>query len=223
MRVSCNVSALPGAYIVEAGVLSSGAVYAWFNDRFCAGNGAGAERFAGINAEAASAPPGASGVLLLPHFKGSGSPHWNPNAKGRFFGLSLGTTRGDMARSILEGIAGEMAESIALIEELTGEVSEVRVSGGLSSNSLYNQIQADMYGKKVVRPRESEATARGAWIAAAVELGIYKSYALAYEAVESASDEYYPDEVTAAVYAKLMKRRMLLYRALAEGGVYDLS
>ncbi|MDA8427353.1 MAG: FGGY family carbohydrate kinase, partial [Treponema sp.] len=185
MRLSCNVAATPGNYIVEAGILTSGALYAWFKEKFYDAGGAG---FAAINEEAASSPPGAHGVLLLPHFKGAGSPHWNPNAKGLFFGLSLGTSRGDMARALLEGIAAEMAQNVSLIEALTGPAREVRVSGGLSNFPLYNQIQADLYGRRVLRSGDGEATARGAWISAAVRLGLYDSHAAAFAAAEAAAE-----------------------------------
>jgi len=186
MRLSCNVAATPGNYIVEAGILSSGALYAWFKEKFYDASGAEAG-FAAINEEASAAPPGAHGVLLLPHFKGAGSPHWNPNAKGLFFGLSLGTSRGDMARALLEGIAAEMAQNVSLIEALTGAAREVRVSGGLSNLPLYNQIQADLYGRRVLRSGDGEATARGAWISAAVRLGLYDSHAAAFAATEAAT------------------------------------
>jgi glycerol kinase len=222
MRVSCNVSALPGAYIVEAGILASGAIYSWFDDRFF-GAARGEGRFARINAEAAAAPAGANGALLMPHFKGAGAPHWNPKAKGLFYGLSLGTTRGEMARSILEGIAAELADNMELIEALTGAAVEVRVAGGLTNNPLYNGIQADMYGKRVLRSTDGEATARGAWIAASAVLGIHPSYRRAYEAVETIPETTLPDEAHAAIYARLREKRRRLYAALDSGGVFDLD
>jgi sugar (pentulose or hexulose) kinase len=230
MRVSCNVSALPGAYIVEAGILASGAIYSWLDDLFFdaardaarddAGDG---RRFARINAEAASAPPGSNGVLLMPHFKGAGSPHWNPRAKGFFYGLSLGTTRGELARAILEGIAAELADSMELIEALAGVAAEVSVAGGLTNNPLYNGIQADMYGKGVLRSTEGEATARGAWIAAAVALGVHATHREAFEAVATRPEITLPNEANAAIYARLREKRRRLYAALDAGGVFDLD
>ncbi|MGO8692731.1 MAG: FGGY-family carbohydrate kinase [Rectinemataceae bacterium] len=234
MRLSCNVAATVGNFIVEAGILSSGSLYAWFRDRFYDSPEA-KSGFATVNEEAAASPPGAHGVLLLPHFKGAGSPHWNPNAKGLFFGLSLGTGRGDMARAVLEGIAAEMAQSVSLMENLTGGVREIRVSGGLSNNPLYNQIQADMYGRRVLRSSDGEATARGAWISAAVRLGLYGGHAAAFAAARTAASapdaasrtvsdrEYVPDPSTESLYAALRERAERLYAALDAAGVYATS
>jgi glycerol kinase len=231
MRLSCTVAALPGSYMVEAGMLSSGSLYGWFRDRFCSG----AEGFAQVNREAAGSPPGANGVLLLPHFKGAGAPHWNPGARGLFFGLSLGTVRGDMARAVLEGIAAEMAENVEIIERLTGAVEELRVSGGLTNLPVFNQIQADMYRRRVVRSADAEATARGAWMSAAVNLGLYRDHATALSAREAAAKteggqeranpsegEYRPDPATAELYSRLRERARVLYRALEGSGIYAL-
>ncbi|HTX74203.1 MAG TPA: FGGY-family carbohydrate kinase [Rectinemataceae bacterium] len=236
MRLSCNVSAIAGRYIVEAGVLSSGSLYAWFRDRFYTGGDAsagpelGAGGFDLINEEAAQSPPGANGVILLPHFKGAGSPHWNPSASGIFFGLNLGTKRGDMARAVLEGIAAEMAQSIELIESLTGPARELRVAGGLTNFPLYNRIQADMYRRSVLRSADPEATARGAWISAVVALGLYPDHAAAQSALSGTraaagevTSRFEPEAHTAELYARLRARAATIYAALDSGGAYRIT
>ena len=265
-RIFCNVSAMPGAYILEAGTLTSGTVYKWFADNFYgfpdeAQGGEGAESsvrgasgrearvggrdsaggsqvvaspFAAVNSDAESAPPGANGLILVPHFKGSGAPHWNPDSRGLFYNLTLSSTRKDMARAVLEGIVAEMAENIDLLESLAGAIGMVRVSGGLTRLGLFNQIQADMYGRLVIRPAETEATALGAWISAAVCSGLYSSYAEAYTAAEASAEaaaapagqketEYEPSPENAPVYARLRKQKSRLYAALDEGGIFGMD
>lgn len=212
MRVSCNVSAIPGAYIVEAAVLTSGSIYRWFSETCHGGEG-----FAMLNKEAAQSPPGASDLILLPHFKGSGTPYWDPGAKGTFFNLSLETTRGDMARAILEGIAVEMKGSLELVENLCGRVESVSVSGGLTRSDLFNQIQSDVLERDVVRFSDNEATSRGAWMAAAVACGAHGSYPDAFAAAtrEGSSVSYRPDPALAPLYERQRRRAQALYEALA--------
>ena len=82
MRVSCNVSAAPRAYIVEATMPTTGSVHQWFRDLVRGRRRPAAARRAG--GEAARVPPGCNGLLLLPHFMGCGSPHWDPQARGAF-------------------------------------------------------------------------------------------------------------------------------------------
>ena len=220
MRLSCNVSALPGAYIVEAAVLTSGTIYRWFAESFFGGeadaNDPG-DVFAGVNAAAQGAPPGCNGLLLLPHFKGCGSPYWDPEAKGVFFNLTLSTTRGEMARAILEGIAVEMKESLELVENLCGTVAAVTVSGGLTRSDVFNQIQSDIFERAIIRLKNDEATSLGAWIAGAVAVGVEDSHAGAFARVSdpASAQSYQPDPALRMIYRRQCGQSRALYQALA--------
>ena len=217
MGISCNVSAVPGSFILEAGVLTSGSVYHWFRKEFyreaIVGGGG---KFALIDAEAEASPPGAAGVVLLPHFRGRGSPEWNPDARGAFLNLDSGVTRGDMARAILEGIAAEMAENIAALEAMAGPMEAIEVSGGMTASPLYNRIQADTYGRRIERPDDAEATALGAWISSAVRIGLHASFGEAWKAAVAGStrEEFLPDPANAETYRRAAAKRRRLYAAL---------
>jgi len=217
MGLSCNVSALPGAYIVEAAVLTSGTIYRWFNESVCKSADAAGAPFEALNAEAARAPPGANDLLLLPHFKGCGSPYWDPQAKGVFFNVCLSTSRGDMARAILEGIAIEMKASLELVEHLCGSVRSVSVSGGLTKSDLFNQIQSDIFERPVLRFANNEATSSGAWMAGAVASGVAASYPAAFARLSerSASIIYQSNAAHHALYARKRAQSQALYQALA--------
>ncbi|MDR3221252.1 MAG: carbohydrate kinase, partial [Candidatus Accumulibacter sp.] len=162
MRTACNISAVPDAYIVEAAVLTSGVIYRWFAELGFSGESADAPAFERLNDEAATAPPGANGLIVLPHFRGCGAPYWDPEAKGVFYNLTLAATRGEMARAILEGIAIEMKGSLELVEALCGRADTVSVSGGLTRSDLFNRIQSDVLERPVVRFGNGEATSFGA-------------------------------------------------------------
>ncbi len=217
MRTACNVSAIPGAYIVEAAVLTSGSIYRWFAELGFGPEIQVANAFTRLNTEAATAPAGANDLILLPHFKGSGAPHWDTEAKGVFYNLTLGTTLGEMARAILEGIAVEIKQNLDLVEALCGQVESVSVSGGLTRSDLFNQIQSDVFARPVVRFTNNEATSLGAWIAGSVACGIDCGYAEAFKrAVGSGSSvSYRPDPATQPVYSRQCRRARELYKALA--------
>ncbi len=216
MRLSCNVSAVPGAFILEAAVLSSGSIYRWLRENLWAG-GEGADAFAAMNAEAEASGPGAGGLVMLPHFKGAGSPHWDSAARGLFYNLSLSTKRGDLARAILEGIAIELSESLALVEEVCGRVGSVSVSGGLTGSGLFNQIQADVFGRPVVRYPMGEATSLGAWIAGAVATGLAAGHREAFARATAGADpeRFEPDAAMGDFYGKRRQQAGGLYAALA--------
>jgi sugar (pentulose or hexulose) kinase len=216
MRTACNVSAVPNAYIVEAAVLTSGAIYRWFAELGAGGN-ADVRAFERLNAEAAVAPPGANGLILLPQFRGGGAPGGDAEAKGLFYNLTLATTRGEMARAILEGIAAEMQKSLELVEALCGRVDSVSVSGGLTRSDLFNQIQSDVFARPVVRFGNGEATSFGAWIAGAVACGIETGYAQAFSraVAPDALATFRPDPANRPVYELKCRQARALHRALA--------
>jgi len=224
MRVSCNVSAVPGAYIVEAAILTTGTVYRWFNEALGDSGQPGGNPFAVIDAEARLVPPGSNGVLLLPHFKGCGSPYWDPDAKGVFFNLTLSTTRGEMSRAILEGIAMEMEENLELVETLCGRIHTVSVSGGMTKSDLFNQIQCDIFGRRVLRFKSSEATSRGAWIAGAVASGLEKDYPAAFNRIvdPATAITYQPVADNRETYYLQHCRSRALYHALAAPELREL-
>ncbi len=218
MRLACNVSAVPGAYIVEAATLMSGSIYRWFNECVVQSDGNGsAPAFDELNAEAALSPPGAHGLIMLPHFKGSGAPHWDMEAKGVFYDLTLGTTRGDMLRAIQEGIAIDLKASLESIEHLCGRIETVSVSGGMTKSDLFNQIQSDVFDRSVVRFTNNEATSRGAWIAGSVAMGEDTGYPQAFARAmgQGSSVSYRPDPGNRHVYDRQCRRARALYDALA--------
>lgn len=217
-RVLCSASAMPGSWITEAGIFNTGAIYRWFRELL---GGPTSTCYEELNQAAAESPLGANGVVMLPHFEGSAAPNWNNFAKGIFFNLSIGTSRGDLARAVLEGIALELTENLHLMEELTGQIDTLSVAGGMARSDLFNQIQADAMDRQVVRYQNSEASSLGAVMSAMVALGLAGSYQDAFGAlVQGEPAGYQPDPEAHRLYQEVGERRRLLYRALDESGVY---
>lgn len=220
LRLSCNVSAVPDSYIVEAAVLTSGTIYRWLREAFYRD----CDSFDQLNAEAADAPAGANGLLLLPHFKGSGSPYWDAQARGVFYNLTLNTTRGEMVRAILEGIAVEMRGCLDLVENVCGKVEFISVAGGLTRSDLFNQIQSDVFNRPVQRYGNNEATSLGAWVAGAVAVGVESSYPAAFSlaAAKDSAKYYEPQPGCRDIYDLQCRRSRALYEALAAPALREL-
>ncbi len=216
-RILCSISAIPGKYIVEASTLTSGVIYNWFNKLFFDEND-----YDEINNAVSMSPVGANGLLLLPHFKGAGAPRWNPNAKGVLYNLSLETSKGDMARAILEGIAMETADSFEIIQQLCGEQTSISISGGLTKFGVFNQILADVLDKEVGKTATPETTSTGAWISAAVAVGLYGNYSEAYDTVMDLEglESFSPIDKHSAMYRDIVIKRNEIYDALLENNVY---
>jgi glycerol kinase len=159
-------------YALEGSVFIAGAAIQWLRD------GLGLiGRAPEIDALAASVPD-AGGVHFVPALAGLGAPYWDPHARGAILGITRGTTRAHLARATLEAIAFQSAE---LIEAMAADcgigLTELRVDGGAAASDLLMQVQADLLGVPVVRPRVTETTALGAAFLAGLGVGFWKDEA----------------------------------------------
>ena len=202
MRVFCTPSAISGLYHLEGGMISTGSVYRWFKELL----GSSLD-FAALDGLAKLSAPGAQGVFVIPHFKGSGSPYWDQQAKGVINNLTLSTTKGDIARAILEGIALEIQQNIAIFETIAHPIEQMRVSGGMAKSAVFNQIQADILQKDVIQPFNTETTSLGAWINASVTLGHHSTHLEAYQKAVSHHQAilYTPDSTLIPIYEELLR------------------
>jgi glycerol kinase len=157
-------------YALEGSVFIGGAVVQWLRD------GLGIIKSSTDIEALASTVPDCGGVYLVPAFAGLGAPHWDQYARGSISGLTRGTSAGHIARAALEGIAFQVADVLDVMKDDSGiTLNELRVDGGASANNLLMQIQADILGVTVVRPRVVETTALGAAYLAGLATGFWKS------------------------------------------------
>ncbi len=155
-------------YALEGSVFIGGALVQWLRD------GLGLIEKAGDVEALAASVPDSGGVVLVPAFAGLGAPHWDPTARGAVFGLTRGTTRAHIARAALEAIAFQVADVLEAMREDTGlRLAELHVDGGAAANDLLLQIQADLLGMPVVRPRVLETTGLGAAYLAGLSAGLW--------------------------------------------------
>ena len=144
-------------YALEGSVFVAGAAIQWLRD----GLGVIA-RASDIDALAASVPD-AGGTYFVPALAGMGAPYWDPHARGTIVGITRGVTKAHLARATLEAIAFQSAELIEAMAQDSGlALTELRVDGGATASNLLMQMQADLLGVPVVRPKVTETTALGA-------------------------------------------------------------
>jgi len=116
------------------------------------------------------------GVYFVPALTGLGAPYWDSYARGAIIGITRGTTDAHIARASLEGIALQVYDIVKAMEADSGTKStELRVDGGASSSDLLMQIQCDLFGFKINRPKTLETTALGAAYLAGLAVGYWDS------------------------------------------------
>jgi glycerol kinase len=154
-------------YALDGGVFAAGAMLEWMcNELGVAGDPPALS-------ELARAAEGSAGARVLPGLAGIGAPWWRPNARAVISGVYGGTTRENVARAALEGIAWRVADVVAAIKE-TSPVETLRVDGGLTNEPLLLQLQADMIGAPV-EAAGADATVLGAAALGGVGAGVIDS------------------------------------------------
>jgi glycerol kinase len=114
------------------------------------------------------------GVVFVPAFLGAGTPRWDYGARGAFFGLTRGTGRAELVRSVLEGVAHRGADLVDAAEADTGvKIPSVRVDGGMSANGVLVQALADFCGRPIEVAPVTEATTLGAAYHAGIATGVW--------------------------------------------------
>lgn len=160
-------------YALDGGIYVAGAVVDWLVD---VGLLASAAESAATACQAQQDP----GLFFVPALAGIGCPYWDARARGTIIGLTRGTTREQLVRSALEGVAYRVRDVIEAMEKDAGlAISVLRADGGASANSFLMQFQADILGIPVEVSADREITARGTGLLAGLSLGLWTEEELA--------------------------------------------
>jgi glycerol kinase len=110
-----------------------------------------------------------SDVVCVPALQGLGTPGWEASARGALLGLSLGTTRADLARAVVDGVLHQVADAVEAIG-----VEALWVDGGLSRSDWVVQRLADLAGVRARRTARADSTALGAATLAGLAAGVWE-------------------------------------------------
>jgi xylulokinase len=203
-------------YIFETCLRSGTFLVDWMTRVLITPPDGAAEHLKMLEKEAAAAPVGAGGLVLLPYWQGVMDPHWDSSARGVIAGLSGSTRRGHVYRATLEAIALHQAETSRRAAEAIGnEAKEYIAIGGGAASDLWMQILADALGKPVGRTSTVEASSLGAAMAAAKAVGWFGTIAEASGAMAGEiARRFEPDARRAASYAELRALHAELWPAL---------
>ncbi|MGQ9501427.1 MAG: glycerol kinase GlpK [Anaerolineae bacterium] len=160
----------PAIYALEGSIAIAGALVQWLRDNLgIISNSAEVETLARTVEDNGD-------VYFVPAFSGLFAPYWRTDARGIIIGLTRHTHKGHLARAALEATAFQTREVLeAMQRDASITIQELKVDGGMVSNALLMQFQADILGVPVVRPRISEITALGAAYAAGLAAGLWSS------------------------------------------------
>jgi xylulokinase len=157
----------PGEHASMAGLATSGTLTHWFRENFAREFTDPKQAAIALAKEAATSPPGANGLVMLPYFSGERTPIHNPKAKGMIFGLDLTHTRADVYRALLEGIALGTRHVTETFAEAGIPPLHVEAVGGGTNNAVWLQATSDTTGlTQNVRSKTMGASYGDAFLAA---------------------------------------------------------
>lgn len=156
-------------YDLEGSAFNAGSVIKWLRDDLELIN------TAAECDELAMQVKDSNGLYLVPAFTGLGAPYWDMYARGIMVGLTRSINKKHVCRAVLESITYQMTDLLeAMMSDSDILLKDLRVDGGASISDIMMQIQADMTGCNVNRPKNREATALGAAYLAGLATGVWK-------------------------------------------------
>jgi xylulokinase len=177
-RLQAHCHAVPGRWHLMGVMLSAAGSLRWYRDTAAPGVG-----YDDLLLPAADVPIGSEGLVFLPYLTGERAPYPDPNARGAFVGLTVRHTIPHMTRSVLEGVAFGLRDSMELIKDAgLGQIDQVRVSGGGAQSALWRQILSDVLDTELVTVNTTEGAGYGAALLAGVGVGTWAT-------VEAACDD----------------------------------
>ncbi|MDV7469876.1 xylulokinase [Acinetobacter baumannii] len=214
LQVFCNVTA--DKWHCMGVSLNAGGAMTWFREAFCRGADGQPLSFDQIVASASASTAGAKGLLFLPYLYGERCPHPDPTARGALIGLTARHDYGDIARSVMEGIVHALADMYALMKPLGIQGQIIKASGGGAKSALWRQIQADIFGCKVITTEgAAEGAAFGAALIAGLAIGVWTDVGSAMKNCRSITCEQ-PNLETLEVYTQAHEIYRSLYPLLGQ-------
>lgn len=153
-------------------------------------------------------------LLFLPYLSGERSPHNDVNAKGAFVGLTATTTRAQMSRAVMEGVAFAIRDCLKTAESNGVRPTSTKLCGGGASSAPWRQIVSNVLNMPVQIPATEQGPSFGAAILAMVGCGEYPDVAAAAEKTVTVGDTVTPDPAQAARYQAKYEKYAKLYPAL---------
>lgn len=202
-RVMTWAHCVPGMLHATGTMQTAGSAVKWFVEKF------------GVDyAAAADVPPGANGLLFLPYLCGERTPWWNPDARGVFVGMDLATTKEQMYRAVLEGVANSLAYIRDIFRDYVDCGDVLRVIGGGARGDTLVHLLADACRCRVqTLEGVASATSTGAAVTGGVACGLFPDFSVASRFAVTA-EEIAPDPARADLYARRRALMVEAYRAI---------
>jgi xylulokinase len=208
-RLMCVAHIAEGCFNVSGFISTSGKALEWFKNT----TGRAASTYESLFDDIAHVAPGSDRLLFLPYLTGERAPIWDPLARGAFIGLTLNHGLHEMTRAVVESVAYAIRDVIEVMEGAGVSVRDLRITGSPSRSPLWNQIKADVMGRRILVPVQRDSDLVGDVCLALFGLGEFESIAAASEAIVEMGAIFEPDASRTRLYDEMFG----LYRESYQG------
>lgn len=209
LRTHTFCHCLPDTWFIMGAMLSAGLSLRWLRERVLH-----TSDYDDLESEASQSAPGAGGVIFLPYLLGERTPYMDSGATASFCRLRFESTRPELCRAVMEGVAFALRQCLELVEGIGGQASKIIVSGGGAQSELWRSILASVLNRQLYIATQQEHSARGAGILASVADGLFPSVRQASEALSSHQPCESPHPPLVELYEELYRTFCSLYPRL---------
>ncbi|MEK6795320.1 MAG: xylulokinase [Spirochaetota bacterium] len=202
---------IPGRWYTVTATNAAGVSKRWLRDVL---SGSDELSYADMDTAALASSIGANGVQFHPYLSGERSPYWDADLRASFTGLSMANGRGDIIRSLMEGVAFSLRDCSRVIDTMGLALNEIRFIGGGAKSELWRTIVADVFGRTLFVPAMSDASF-GAALLAGVGVGIFPTARDAIARCGKIGAEINPSKDAHERYGSLFERYLKVHDALA--------
>ena len=200
----------PDSWYMMGVMLSAGMSYSWLQEKMYGDH----LDYTKLDNLAKKVSTGSNGLLFLPYLFGERTPHADSNARGVFFGISNEHSEGHFARSVMEGVAFGLRDSLELIKGKGVEIEEVRAIGGGAKSKIWQRILADVFGTEILLLEVEEGPAFGAALIAGVGVGLFSDFEEVEKNIISIKDRVFPVKENTKCYDEYYQIYRRLYTSL---------
>ena len=205
-----------GCYVTYGFSYTGGALVKWFVDNMAGhalqkANEQGVNIYDFLEGELSDEP---TGLLVLPHFAGAGTPYMDGGSKGAIIGLTLAHTQHEIYRAIMEGVCYEMRLNQKRLAESGVIVAPIHATGGGAKSKVWMQMKADVLNVPVTAMETSEAGAAGSAMLVGIAAGVFSNIEEAAAAMVRPKHTYYPRKDVHEKYEEVFTRYEKLYNAV---------
>lgn len=208
---------LDDAYVTYAVSFAGGALLKWYRDKLAYMEAAEARKqgvnpYDVFNNRIDNSKP--SGLLVLPHFTGGGTPYMDPGSKGAIFGLTAETASVEIYQALMEGVTFEMALNMERLSAVGIQIHTLRATGGGALSPAWLQMKADILNRPVVSLGAAQSGTLGSVMLAGVACGVYASLQEAESALIKIGLTYEPDPQKHERYQSWYRKYKKCYEAV---------